>query len=43
MDIAAAVESVACKLEEEAADNLRGSICSILTKAKLPTPAASER
>ena len=38
MDIAAEVESVACKMEEEAADNWRCSICSILRKAKLPAP-----
>ena len=38
MDIAAVVESVACKIEEEAADNLRGSICGIVRKARLPTP-----
>jgi len=38
MDIAAAVEGVARKMNHEEASELRGSVCSILKRARLPHP-----
>ena len=38
MDIAASIECVASKMDEETAGNLRGRICSILGRARPPKP-----
>ena len=38
VDMIAGVETVAKKLDNSAANDLRGRVCSILKKAKLPAP-----